>query len=1386
MDHHQSNGHTDFANSNSSSGKRTIAPSSTTAGEPMAKTVSALSSGADNWDEADEDEGVDFLNAEAIEFADGSVVVASAVAQTADTPKDRQLPQTTQPTNPREERIVDRGEVDFNRAWPNRAQPGAGPSLYQPNTDPLSSRFGPQDRSHPPLWQGSPHDRRPSADRTPIHHSNQRRESFGSRDGQQGLPRRDSFKDPFPAPPRREPSNYREQHDRRDSFNRSGSFNRDRDPFHHRGDNEYNADRRPGYDRAPYSSERFPDKNQRDFQLLTRPKEGSNDRLGPHDPAPAHYGAPQPQSPQHSYPPSARGPHDPVHPRELEIRAPSFSHLAPPGAIEFDRPAHITEDQQEAMKHAAEEARKRRQEEEKKFEEAKARAHARAAELAKQAEEAQLAKAKEQEAAKEAERLANQEKEEALKKEQAEAKLTATVTPPTTKQNEIPETLREFGNPRDRPHLKVLSDSDKKEALERWQALPERLIKEEADRVARIRDERRSRTEAESKTSTTPSPSPAATGAAGSSVPSTAPWRRSGNVVMGKGASDAASRSDSAAKKEDRSKEVNRGTTVSAHAHTGPPEVRVEQLDKVMHRIEESLQGRRTSLQSSDTPVKKLADANSTEPPPVAGVSTDVVDVAPSVSKTEVAPKPSISPADKPTVKERTRDGKAGRAEKGRGESPTIRKDKPSPTTIEEKAVPATTTAPNTGKNETPSQEVATSATAVDRPREKPTKARSEAIRPGNYPAKLKGVNGMVKISDISRIHARLSLQAAGDTDLAQAVLNEFEQEEKSNKGAQLSVPKVGGSKNQAMKRNSLLNSAAAIIFPSNVEKAAKNRGSMSFMVDSEIDSDATDQGVPSTTQSVVALTQWGDSKTALPNLGPSSSKDTDVEDSVKKAWDATQTSDVLVDATHAGKADGNDRYHAGPQPSLSSGGATPGMAMGPGMYMVSASGPGVVNPMNQHMWSAPIAVEPNSQAGSTMTPFPMVMPYYPQGFPVNGPPMYYMYPRGPMAPPLGPPHGAVPVASRDGVAGSNTLAGTPDMASSMGVDVKSDASTSGAGLGNVNNNNSNSNNGNNGASAFLGPHHWLPRFSAAGDAPAQQAGVSNGSFLVQVPVSQQANMIAAANINRVPQSRPYGQQQQQQQQQQHPQHLPQQQQQQQQQQQHHGRPSHSGVGSLESGFQERSDSPTSANGWNSTIGSSGAASTTSSTTGPSHSHSHSHSHSNGPNSGRMHSQGGSARSSWNGQINVNGPGVGGGAYGNYGQGPHHGHLGGSNQRGGRGGFGGGYHHNSNSHGGHFRDARSRGGHSSGGQMHQGQQHYGPGAGTGYGYGDNGGGGGAVGQSYHGGNSLNTATGTETQQAADGSHGAGGGYGPGSTSYPHRAGQAGGGVASSAGGSLQF
>ncbi|KAF9180402.1 hypothetical protein BGZ51_006196 [Haplosporangium sp. Z 767] len=1158
-DHPGSGGHSSANNNSNStsnlSTKRTP-NNSVTSGEPMAKTVSTLSSGGDNWDEVDEDESEDFLNAAAIEFADGSVVVTAAVSTPPESQKDADSSEYLEPTatisSTTEERIIDRGDVDFNRSMPSRT---TGPTLYHPHQE-SGYRNPSHERS---LWQGGPHDRRPSADRSSY--TGQRRESIGNREYYPGGPRRDSLgqREPFSGP-RRNSSGYRENYERRDSYNRPGSYSRDREPHYHR-DGDYTMDRRPSYDRPPYTSDRFPDRHQRDFQLLTRPKESSYERLGPHDTAPmGHRGS------QHSSPmsPTARGPHDSAPLKSMDNRAPSYAHLIPPGAVEYDRPAQVTEDQREAMRQAADEARKRREEEEKRFEEAKARAKAKADMLAEKVE----AKAKEEEA-KKAEQMAKEAEAEAEAARQKVEKETE-----ASQLQDLPDSVKEFGNPRDRPHVKRLTEEDKKIAMAAWQALPDRLAQEDAERVAHLQAKREEERRAKlaGGDNTTPAP---AVGA-----------RRKGQPSPPGSVPESTGKAEVSVKKEEKTTK-DKSTTGSSHpaAH---PEVLVEQLDELMHRIEESLHARGTSVQALETNMRKPVDGPETK------ASVDPTAAASSESVGEETQKSTTPVTEKTTQKERSRNAKASRTERDYGES-WRKKDSKAAVSLEDKVPEAAHEDKESGSESLkPTVQPANGRTP---------RSRALNIGKGGYPAKLNGANGAVKLSDISKIHARLSRQSAGDLELDPPEPNQ--PQANTDKSTRSPPSKVNakattegaGLKSQSIKRNSLLTSTAATIFPSDVEKAAKNRGRMSFMVESEIETESAPPAVsaeneisPPATETTVAASQWGDGKLTLSQLTPLLNKmDMPSNDDAKKAWDSTtatehpQEVEIIANATST------------------SSNIAPEAAMASEMYMVNASVPGV-NPMSQQqMWNARSGADPTSQVGTTMAPtgvvmagppggastghpvqpFPMVMSpfYHPQGYPVNGPHVYYMYPpRGPMPPPMAqfpsgvmPPHGSMAMPPKE-----NGIMATPDLANQAATLHSIDPTDLKADGANMSTMNLSSSSGNSNGALFLGPHHWLPRFSAAGDAPPQQA-----------PVTQ-----IAASINRAPPSRPFVHH--------HPQARPLPRNPHAYHPQQHSRipSSNSGSVSLDSNFQDGSASPTSVDGWSNTSVASGSTNTTSATTG--------------------------------------------------------------------------------------------------------------------------------------------------------------------------------------------
>ncbi|KAF9314962.1 hypothetical protein BG003_003643 [Podila horticola] len=995
-----------------------------------------------------DDEGVDFLNAGEIQFADGSVVVTSTVASS-----DAQGPGKDTKVAPerREERVVDRGDVDFIRGPSRNNNTGPSSPLYphQPTEQP---RYPPHDKAHPQLWQGGPPsshreiDRRPSADRG--HMPSQRRDSAGY------VPnRRDSHgsKEPFSGP-RRDSAQHHNYYDRRDSFDhqhrprdrdRDRNFPKENYRDRDNRDGDFNPDRRPSYDRPhdrPHErpqdrpQDRFSER--RDFQVLSRPRDHL-DRHGPHDPSPHPSGHPSGHPfahPTHTGPP-------PTNTHDSFQRDPD--HV--PGQSNPTLDDH-TGDQKEAMRHAAEEARKRRENEEREFQESQARARAKADALAKQAEEIK-AKAKEKE------------KEEAKAKE-------------------------------DQLHFKTpLTKSEVDAAMAGWQALPEKLVKDSEEREARSREEWK-RKEEESKKAAL------STNLTGTPPSTVGAWKRSGISVTGKGANE-----KSSVAKEEKSPL----TGTSNGASFGTHEVRVDQVDMIMHRIEDSLQSRGTSVQEVGASMKRPSE---THRPIANGTSPDSSN--PDTIKHQ-------EPEETPS-KDRVRNAKATRG-KASVDSPTSasswRKEEPktvytSTSTQEQEDLKASEEVV-TPTNSNPTEEQSNKVTEKDHgtphdatilngihtkaPVSTVTKIKKEAskpvatpiLSPDSYPAKMASHSDVTpKISDIHRIHARLAHQAAGDIH------------------ANLEIGEMGHRARPASKhptkRNSLSNSTASTIFPSNVEQAALKRGSMSFMVDSEIDIPLKDD--TPTEPSLPMQTQWGD-RTILP-VAPSMSKiELPTNDSAKKAWDSTHVEADIATIFTPGTQNVNFRGVAGfPQGSASQ---MP-MGMAPNVYLLNAQVPGMVNPMAQQIWAQSVESSQGLMAPSVVVPgsapFPMAaMPYF-RGFPNGVPPPGYML----MVPQGMPPPMAQYVPSRLSVDGSGSpaqlrsLTGSPDIPDSMNDSAENSFVPQASDEGGV---------------VEPMPMPWLPRFSVAGDAPQSQA-----PFILPQP---QTSIMAAANINRIPQSRPYG-----------------------------------------------------------------------------------------------------------------------------------------------------------------------------------------------------------------------------------------------------------------------
>ncbi|KAF8929203.1 hypothetical protein BGZ52_002491 [Haplosporangium bisporale] len=739
---------------------------------------------------------------------------------------------------------------------------------------------------------------------------------------------------------------------------------------------------------------------------------------------------------------------------DLMTSRPTLTHLHVPNSLSSATLDHdhqsTTGDQKEAMRHAAEEARKRRENEEREFAESQARARAKADALAKQAEEIKLAKAKEKE------------------EEEAKAKL---------KEDQL-------------LFKTSLSKSEVEEAMASWVALPKKLVKESQEKDARNREEWRRREEESKKTAisssthlptASPAPVPTIVGA----------WKRSGNVVTGKGT--LTSEKSSVAKEE--KSPVGAGIT-SNGLSSGAHEIRVDQVDMIMHRIEDSLQARGTSVQEVGASMKRPSEthrpiASGTPPDPTNSVETSTHQ-EPAEENTLVKDKPRNAKEEGLKASEKV-------VTSATNSNPVMESNKVT-VKIESRTTPHDIPTIN---GHTKSGHVLTT-TKINKEFSKPV--ATPILSSDSYPAKMTGLNGVtLKISDISRIHARLAHQAAGDVYANQEIGEVGHKARPANK--------------HPSKRNSLSNSTVATIFPSNVEQAALKRGSMSFMVDSEIDMPLNkDDSAPETVLSM-QTSQWGDSKTALPHLAASLSKiELPANDNAKKAWDSTliaEANDVSATIFTPGTLDIAGNVARFPQGSTAPQ-AVP-MGMGPNMYLVNAQA-GIVNPMAQPMWTQPVESSQGSMAPGIVVPsaggppFPMVLPYYhPRGFPVNGVPPGYMvmYHQGMPPPPMAQ-FASIP-PSRLSVDGSvspmgplRSLTGSPDIHSDSMNDssencfIPQQAASAADDSG-----------------AVVEPMRWLPRFSVAGDAPQPQA-----PFIL--PHSQ-ASIMAAANINRIPQSRPYG-----------------------------------------------------------------------------------------------------------------------------------------------------------------------------------------------------------------------------------------------------------------------
>ncbi|KAG0240872.1 hypothetical protein BGX31_001581 [Mortierella sp. GBA43] len=1002
---------------------------------------------------ADEDDGVDFLNAEAIEFGDGLVMVADAVAHTDETPKIAPLEQPT-PAPTKEERIVDRGEnqrpwlarktVHINHFGMGHLQVTAGPLRTGHKATTLIS-----DQSHS------------ETEMVTMAHN-------------VAIP-----------------------------LGRTHS---------------------------------------RDLAVIL--EASPIERPGPHDPPATGH---DPQSTHSSH--ESHGP-----------LAPGQSNSSPHGATEHHRPQHESEDQHEAMNHMAEEARRRREEAERPFEEGRARARAKADEIARRIEAERAAAAAAAAAA--AQELAAKEETQTTTavddKEDASSKSSSSAT--------AERSPRDSGEQRP---IKVLTEDQREEAMVGWRSLPGKLMAEHAETRARniaeyqrAEQERQARktSQGTSKTENPKAPDHVKdlkTPAIDQPPSYTESQRETESANQGTSGSDklvtGSRSSDATGVSKDES---GLGKPIVAVGSSASPSNSSLPLSQTTGALPGD-QGVKTDS-GADGSVKQTDDVvqKTEEKPHKDSAQADTSITAPGTQANQ-----SHAQVDKPIPK---RNGKAGRAERGNADTAVSwRKSETKPEPSE----------PKTG---------ATSNSGLDKARSHTKNDRVEKVGPGSYPAKLTGANGVYKISQITEIHARLALHAAGSPIV---------QRKRENGTAVSKTPQVvtnkltEGVKEKGNKRHSLLNAATPIIFPSVVESAAKKRGSMSFMVESEVVVDSTEQNAPAgssgkpasaspeDTQPAVS-SQLDNGKTPLPQPELSQEKDVSADSTTKRGWDSTSAATSETPAETSKLED--DPFHG-----LSQG-------MTPGMFMANGTGSGVVNQMGQPMWHGAIPVDSTSQSGVPMNPpYPVMMQYY-QGYPHQ---MLYMYPPPRGAIPahvaqfpggVAPGHGSMPHAPKDASAGSGAALGASDMTSASGeMDTIGNAASM----------------------ANLVPHPWMPPFTAAGDAPPHQPGVVGGRYIIPVPISQMA-----AHINQPQQLRAY------------PQHG-------------HGRlvP---GSASLEAGFQEGSGPHGSTDTWGNSLATSNAGNSSnnnrshggssSSWSGNNRLHSNANSTSNGaPTTGNQYSYGG-------------------------------------------------------------------------------------------------------------------------------------------------------------------
>ncbi|KAF9085593.1 hypothetical protein BGX29_001856 [Mortierella sp. GBA35] len=527
------------------------------------------------------------------------------------------------------------------------------------------------------------------------------------------------------------------------------------------------------------------------------------------------------------------------------------------------------------------------------------------------------------------------------------------------KQANVPQTVREFGDPKNRPHM--VEGPERKWTVEDW-----------------WHDAENGQLFGNGLPSTTAAPS----------IPSTVePWSR--GQPLPKAKSEPATTSDTPAKKDERAKGASRSASPCSETPVSN-DPRDYQSNKVTHRIEEGHESHGNSAQAMEANMERLGDH--TEPtiqattPPIEGDEK----AGPS-NKTSAAANNKMA-----LQKERTRNAKATRAVRDNRDSSSCRKEDNRVAAAKEE--PATTT-----HEAKPTPEAAKTSTITNGDGRPGRMSRSAATRfsKGSYPAKVDGSNGAT-VSDI-RIHAQLPLQSTGDQDLEPA--HELGTWVKTDKSA---TAKSEASKTGALvQRNSLTNSNVATIFPFDVEKVARNRGSMSFMVDSEIDPPPpADLALSSEDTSAKALEE---------SFGHVEQQD---KDEAEQLRDSALVSGQQQQATDSVTSSLQDANTIGDPHSMGESTA------GPSQNAIDTSVDGVAIQQSQSIGDVVSGADSSSHRGARrmitetpeasgighpLQPYPAMVPYYPYYHPDYAQPIYV--PRGYVMGPDGlipaPPFGA-------------------------------------------------------------------------------------------------------------------------------------------------------------------------------------------------------------------------------------------------------------------------------------------------------------------------------------------------------------------------------------------